>query len=549
MRVEVTAAFDMVHQNQLMASRMNIRNHSWACEKTSATSSSGLSSQHSQLVFSQGRFRSTGSFGGMDNDYSSSPVADVNEGLSLSYSLSPVNEELSLSSSESPIPGRCGRCTFQNSTSALVCSVCNTNLVQPNGSIDEILCRSCTLLNSASNANCTMCGSTLQEFSTLARPSRPLCAGPRQGPINSDNVNRGKNQHTTGSEILRGIPQPSSTTIPLTACTSFQQLDDALTQRAANSSQYPLERTAEELDAGWRGIASKFRFPGSPNQFVDAVNNQTQGPIARKYLSELSQLLNFRATAILHGTDKQHAIPAVREAHANLVSTSHMVGYLGRNDASESQGNLHQQQVQNIVLGHVAQLAQESSQYGADVRAAHKECSRLDPDVVAELGEVVETPSITGVGSSKVPSSNPAPPTASSIYSLTWGDMYIPELSGLMIASGTAVWWVIGGVEGWINLTPRLFPTLARGVVVLKKIGVRSEVETAVKEAREKGELADGCLAGAPVRVLRSILFRLQNLQTYETLEQMDIILYLLNDCFRTSLAFASYKILGYSHH
>ena len=118
-----------------------------------------------------------------------------------------------------------------------------------------------------------------------------------------------------------------------------------------------------------------------------------------------------------------------------------------------------------------------------------------------------------------------------------------------MIASGTAVWWVIGGVEGWINLTPRLFPTLARGVVVLKKIGVRSEVETAVKEAREKGELADGCLAGAPVRVLRSILFRLQNLQTYETLEQMDIILYLLNDCFRTSLAFASYKILGYSHH
>jgi hypothetical protein len=89
--------------------------------------------------------------------------------------------------------------------------------------------------------------------------------------------------------------------------------------------------------------------------------------------------------------------------------------------------------------------------------------------------------------------------------------MFIPELSGLMIASGTVVWWVIGGVEGWINLTPRLFPTLARGVVVLKKIGVRSEVETAVKEAREKGELANGCLAGAPVRVLRSILFCLQN--------------------------------------
>ena len=53
-RVEVTAAFDMVHQNQLMASRMNTRNHSWACEKTSATSSSGLSSQHSQLVSWQG---------------------------------------------------------------------------------------------------------------------------------------------------------------------------------------------------------------------------------------------------------------------------------------------------------------------------------------------------------------------------------------------------------------------------------------------------------------------------------------------------------------
>ena len=458
----------------------------------------------------------------MNNDYSSSPVEYVNEGLSLSYSLSPVayvNGELSLSSHESPIPGRCGRCTFQNIASALVCNVCNTSLVQPNNSVAEIPCSSCTLLNSASNVKCTMCGSTLQEFA-VACPSRPLCAGPRQGPINSDNVNRGKNQHTIGSEILRGIPQPTSTTIPLAACTSLQMLDDALQQRAASPLEHPLERTAEELDAGWRGIVSKFRYPGSPNQFLEAVNNQTQGPIARKYLSELSQLLISRAPAILHGTDEQHAIPAVREAHANLVSTSHMVGYLGKHDASDSQGNLHQKQVQNIILNHVARLAQESGQYGADVRAAHAECSRLDPDVVAELEEVVEPPSITGVGSSKVPSSNPAPRTAPSIYSLTWGDMFIRELSGLMIASGTVVWWVIGGVEGWINLTPRLFPTLARGVVVLEKIGVRSEVETAVKEAREKGELANGCLAGVPVRVLRSILFRFQNPQTYETLEK-----------------------------
>ena len=168
-----------------------------------------------------------------------------------------------------------------------------------------------------------MCGSTLHEFTALARPSRPPCAGPRQGPINSDNVNRGKNQHTIGSEILRGIIQPSSTTIPLAACTSLQMLDDALQQRAASPLEHPLERTAEELDAGWRGIVSKFRYPGSPNQFLEAVNNQTQGPIARKYLSELSQLLNLRANAILHGTDEQHAIPAVREAHANLVSVSY----------------------------------------------------------------------------------------------------------------------------------------------------------------------------------------------------------------------------------
>ena len=113
-----------------------------------------------------------------------------------------------------------------------------------------------------------------------------------------------------------------------------------------------------------------------------------------------------------------------------------------------------QKQVQNAILGWV-QTGGGGGSCGEAITTEHNKCKRLDSGVLRELENYTEPMSTSSSFlSTRVPSSDPEPATVNPLMSVTWGDMFILELSGLMVVGDGFVWllcswWLVRVLESW----------------------------------------------------------------------------------------------------
>ena len=361
----------------------------------------------------------------------------------------------------------CNACTFLNSNSATACDMCGSALSPANP--EDSACSRCTYANPASALTCRMCNNPLQQRGHGT--SRTVACTSYHGAIVGDGKNRNRGQYEFGNEILP-IPRASSAVLDFYQKMPLQQIDDALTQRSDAPGSYSAKETAKDLAAIWPSI----KFPGEASNFLTAVECRQATAEAKEFISAVKH----EVTMLLSTQGVSPTSPIKDRTDAHLESFTRSViaiqdavgqggaGYLDTNNGAP--GNFIQQQYQNEVLRHVEVAADSGCSHSDAVRAAHADCTRLDPTVIDELTQVTEPPSMRMVGTTKVPTSEPVPSTVPCVMDLTFGDMFQPEVSGLICTAHGFVWWVLGVAPGWHLLGRTGNQEPYKNVLILRKI-------------------------------------------------------------------------------
>ena len=81
--------------------------------------------------------------------------------------------------------------------------------------------------------------------------------------------------------------------------------------------------------------------------------------------------------------------------------------------------------------------------------------------------------------------------------------MFNVELSGLMCAFNGYVWWVLGTLPGWWDVSRGSTALPVKNIAVLHKIDGVMRLKRKIEEARAEGSYVTGSLHGQEVQVLK----------------------------------------------
>ena len=363
----------------------------------------------------------------------------------------------------------------------------------------EVACGACTFLNAPADVVCAMCGNALHESRcTPLRKTGPAPLGrDRHGEIRSDGRARVSGFRERGQEILP-VGLGSNSRLEFRLGMSLQQAHDLLKQRAEERKPecgLTPEVTARGLSAVWPLEQQSMEI----NQFLQGVKTCIVDPGALRYLGEVGVFCGQAAAPGNSDGDlgdfggDKHLL----ENAQRLGSTSVLVGYGGDGSAVRNNPSYMQRQVQNAILGWV-QTGGGGGSCGEAITNEHEKCKRLDPDSLLELESYTDPMSTSSSFlSTRVPSSDPEPETVNPLMSVTWGDMFVLELSGLMVVGDGFVWYVLGGLSGFWKVGAENY----KNVVVLWKICGRAEFNRKKAAAVAAGNTFAGKLHGRRVEV------------------------------------------------
>ena len=363
----------------------------------------------------------------------------------------------------------------------------------------EVACGACTFLDASADVVCAICGNALHESRrTPHRQTGPAPLGrDRHGEIRSDGRARARGFRERGQEILPVRPG-SNSRLEFSLGMSLQQAHDLLKQRAEERKPecgLTPEVTARGLSAVWPLEQQSMEI----NQFLQGVKTCIVDPGALRYLGEVGVFCGQAAAPGNSDGDlgdfggDKHLL----ENAQRLGSTSVLVGYGGDGSAVRNNPSYMQKQVQNAILGWV-QTGGGGGFCGEAITTEHNKCKRLDSGLLRELENYTDPMSTSSSFlSTRVPSSDPEPETANLLMSVTWGDMFILELSGLMVVRDGFVWFVLGGLSGFWKVGAENY----KNVVVLWKICGRAEFSRQKAAAVTAGITFAGKLHGQAVEV------------------------------------------------